>query len=224
MNDIVKFAVPELPDIQALGAAMQTQVSQEPPRPSGQPILRLLKSGDWVYGPDSVDVETGSEWALNPLSVHHGYVSWLDSKVEGEVMVPYGRPMPYLAELGPAPGDPWQKQIGALLVCLTGEDEGVEVIYKGTSLGLLDAYAALIPQIAARMAAGDPAFVPVVTLGVDSYKHKKWGTVYKPDIQIVRWARMDGEPEAAGQLEADEPPFDADPEPATPRRRRRSAA
>jgi hypothetical protein len=41
--------------------------------PGGKPILRLLKSGSWVFGQNDDDVQIGSEWAINPMQIGHGW-------------------------------------------------------------------------------------------------------------------------------------------------------
>ena len=215
---------PSTSDLARYGQKMQEQIAHEPPSRTGVPFLRLLRSGQWVYGQDNTPVEDHSEWAINPLSIEHGVVSWAPeeapkAEILGEIMVPYGEGY---ADPGDAPGRAWQRQMAATFQCLNGEDEGTEVLYKGTSLGLTDAFAEFVPQIASRLAAGDPHCVPVVQLGVDDYPHPKWGTIYKPDIVIVRWVDFDGNVAAAEQLEA--PPFEADEEPQPQRRRRRAAA
>lgn len=226
-QDVVAFAQAELPDLNQMAEmaenlARNTAASLQ--ERTTDPFLRLLKSGQWVYGQQNVEVEDGSLWAWNPMSLAHGYISWLDSEVEGEQMVPMmTTPLPALADLGEPPGEPWQRQYGCQLVCVAGEDTGQQVVYKGTSLGLKDTFALLVPQIQKRMADGDPC-VPVTRLEVDSYKHKKWGMVYKPKVMIDHWAQLSGEPAKDTTKDA-EPPFDTEAEPEEqPRRRRRARA
>jgi hypothetical protein len=102
------------------------------------------------------------------------------------------QPMPTLDDVGPAPGQPWQEQRACQMQCVAGDDDGETVAYKGTALGLLDAFDSFVPLIASRMTAGED-FVPVVQLGRTSYQHKNksWGRIYKPVLTIVRWVGMD---------------------------------
>jgi len=224
-------------DLQALGRQMAAQTAAAPIADTNDvPFLRLLKSGQWVYGQDSVEVEEGSEWAVNPASLYHGYVAWTDdaqptTEVLAERMVRYGvEELPSAAELGPPPSGSrgWQKQLAVQLQCLTGEDRGQQVLYKGTSHGLKKLFAQkLIPAITQRLLErADP--VAVVTLEAESYKHKKYGLVYSPIFQIARWASMNAATPAAETDEMDEPedgepPFEAEPEQPRRRRQRRAA-
>lgn len=221
-------------DLQALGRQMAAQTAAAPIADTADvPFLRLLKSGQWVYGQDSVEVEEGSEWAVNPASLYHGYVAWTDddqptTEVLAERMVRYGvEDLPSQAELGPPPSGSrgWQKQLAVQLQCLSGEDRGQQVLYKGTSHGLKKLFAQkLIPAITQRLLdRADP--VAVVTLEAESYKHKKYGLVYSPVFEIVRWAPMNAAAPAAEETEH-EPPFETEPEtePEPPKRRRQRRA
>jgi hypothetical protein len=147
-----------------------------------------------VYGSEQTEPDPDSEWAINPYSLSYGFISWSDdSRVVGEHMVSMGeQPMPTLDDVGPAPGQPWQEQRACQMQCVAGEDKGENVVYKGTALGLLDAFDSFVPLIASRMTAGED-FVPVVHLGLTSYTHKNkaWGRIYKPVLTIVRWVGMD---------------------------------
>ena len=43
---------------------------------TGLPFLKMGKDGLWVHGQDATLIEKDSDWAINPLSVGHGYVCW----------------------------------------------------------------------------------------------------------------------------------------------------
>src|SRR5262245_53975377 len=54
-----------------------------------KPILRLLKSGVWVFGQGNEPVQIGSQWAINPMSIQHGWVCWSnspDNKTKNELL------------------------------------------------------------------------------------------------------------------------------------------
>ena len=178
---------------------------------SGEPLLRMNKVGDWVYGADSTPPEEDSLWMVNIESLQHGYVCWVEGKVAGEVMVPIGQPLPELHSL-PVYSKPWQLQEGAQLRCMSGEDEGLQVQWKNNSKGFHDAFATLLDAIISRIEAGEAALYPVCLLDVESYKHKEYGTVYKPVLKIVDWKSNQETPET--EPEEEETPI---------RRRRRTA-
>ena len=231
-TDIAK-ANGNLPSLADFAGGLQRAVATELQSTGGDPFLRLLKSGEWVYGQEDTEIEPESEWAWNPLSLEHGYVSWEDdeskpAKKLGESMDSMSRPLPDLHELGSPPGGPWQKQFSVQVQCVSGEDKGTQVRYSGTSSGLVDAFAAMVPRILKRITDGETEVVPVTTLDVTSYQHKRWGTVYKPVFHVTRWmalgepepAEPEPEPEPARKRRTAEP---AEPE-AAPRRRRRKSA
>lgn len=150
------------------------------------PLLKLSKQGLFVYGPDSIEVEAGSSWAMNPYSLMHGYACWGDGELLDEVMVPFTDPMPSREALENY-NYPWVSQLSVILKCMDGEDEGVTVLYKGTSLGMRQAIKPIIAQIIMRAQSGSSALVPLVELDSDSYEHKKYGTTYTPELHIVDW-------------------------------------
>jgi hypothetical protein len=148
-------------------------------------------------------------YTVNVNTLQHGYICWVDGAVAGEIMTPITNPLPELGAL-PVYSKPWQRQEAAQLVCLNGEDEGLQVLLQNNSKGFHDAFAALLDEIIKRVEEGAEDIYPVVTLGTSSYKHKEYGTVYKPVLQVVGW--RNNEPKAEPEPEE---------EPAPRRRRRR---
>jgi hypothetical protein len=49
-----------------LGNALVAAKSRISMDAGDQPFLRLLKSGEWVYSADDVEVQEDSIWAVNP--------------------------------------------------------------------------------------------------------------------------------------------------------------
>lgn len=171
------------------------------------PILRLV-SGEWVYGQDDVEITADAQFAVNPYSVKQGYICWCDSEVHGEIMVPMTQPMPNLAEIEEKYGVPldeeeracpWRQQMQVEMKCISGQDEGLTLTYKPSSVGGLSALKDVINQLIAQLQVDQVNYVPVITLDVDNYKHKKHGKIYAPEIEIVEYIGMDGvtEPEEA---------------------------
>ena len=52
----------------------------------GKPLLRLLRTGQFVFGQNNEPVEKGSEWAVNLASLARGWVCWGDGELLGQVM------------------------------------------------------------------------------------------------------------------------------------------
>lgn len=242
-DDLVKFGgnLPSTPDELAKGLQGVSQGLHQ--TVSGIPFLSL-KSGYFVYGPEKIEVEEGSQWAVNPYSIHHGFACWGDGELLGEVMSRFDQPPPRQDQLQDH-GQPWGQQISMELKCVTGEDQGLTVLYKSTSVGMRNAAKVLIDNIVNQAQADPEHIVPVVELLCDSYQHKKYGETFYPVLDPVEWLTMGG-PEAedapdASDAEDDTPPpkaasrrgkakaesaqpTDGDDKPANPRRRRRKAS
>lgn len=207
--------------------------------------MRLLKSGVFAYGPENIEPQPGSQWAINPYSFMHGFACWGDGELLDERMVPANQNPPNKGEL-PDLGFDWGQQVSMQMQCLNGEDTGTVVLYKGTSLGLRNAVKDLINRLIAQAKSDPDNIVPVVELEADSYMHKKHGQTFFPVLEVVKWVSVEtgevaGDEAAQGDDQGDdaEPPFDpdevdttateaaSDPEPApAPKKRvrRRSAA
>ena len=99
--------------------------------------------------------------------------------------------------------------------CLDGADAGVEVIYKGTTRGGIQAVVLLLDQIRERINSGqhEGKIAPIVLLEKDSYQHVKHGRVFIPVLTLVDWMSLDG-PAPAPTPAGPRPPIDQ------PRRRR----
>lgn len=213
MSNLVAFGGANLPSVTSLASALrrvQTDTTLD-----GATLLRMDKTGHWVFGSDQTDIEEDSQWAVNPFSFVHGWIAWGDGEVLGEMMASITDPLPALVEAPAGAKKGWEKQVGMSLKCLSGEDEGLDVRYTVTSVGGKKAVQALAVAIATQVEADDSKPVPVVTLGTDSYKHKTYGKIFTPEFNVVKWIGMDG-PEA----EVEEP----EPEVEEPRRRRRRAS
>ncbi len=179
----------------------------------GDPFLRLLTDGTWVYGADNVEVEEGSLWAVNPFSLMHGWVSWTDhpgkqkNEIVGEVMVPMGSPLPDLTTMKDT-NWPWTQQLSFQVQCINGEDQGTSVLYKTTSVGGMSAVKALLGKLMAQLDVDPEHPVPVLELSSDHYNHAKYGKTYVPVFEVRQWSGMDAvelDPEDEGDAPADEP-------------------
>ncbi len=192
---------------------------------SGKPFLRMMKSGDWVFGQNNEEVQTGSWWVVNIMSLAHGFCCWVDTgnknELKGEVMDTMTRAKP--AKPAPIDGTPFAEQRAFDLKCINGDDAGTEVQYKTASLGGMKAVDELLAAIQKRLAQPDGRAYPcpVLELGDEYYDHTKYGRIYTPVLTIAGWANMNGEMEGVRPLAIDE---GAAPEATTTIRKPRKAA
>jgi hypothetical protein len=217
MSDIVKFASAGLPSVKSLSSSLRS-MSAGVDASGGIAILKMDKTGHWVYGADQTEVEGDSRWAVNPLSFVHGFIAWGDGTVLGEAMAPVSEPLP---EVGPAPAGAtrgWERQVGVNLRCISGEDEGLEVRYTVTSVGGRKAITALGNLIADQVDKDEAHPVPVVLLKKEHYQHKSYGRIYTPVFDVQKWVALTGDASVAEAPEAA-----ATDDGVQPRRRRRSA-
>lgn len=223
-TSLATFGNAGLPSAANLAAALRNV--QNEVGPGGVTILKMDKTGCWCYGTDSVEVEEGSAWAINPFSFIHGYIAWGDGEVLAEHMAAITAPMP---EVGAAPADAakgWEVQLGFMLRCMSGDDEGLEARYTTTSVGGKRYIQTVAQKIAEQVEIDATHPVPVVELLSEHYQHKKYGKLFAPKLKVLNWLDMGGlkdEPEVSAPVTAQLP----EPEPeeeapaAEPARRRR---
>lgn len=217
MNGIVKFGNANLPSAQSLaqslraldtGAALGNTV-----------ILKMDKTGHWVFGADQTEVEDDSLWAINPFSFTHGYIAWGDGEVLGEKMASVSQPLPELDAAPPGAKRGWEPQVGMSLQCIKGEDKDMEARFSTTAVGGKRAVQVLALAIATQVEKDQNKPVPVVRLKKEHYMHKSYGRIYTPVFEVMDWISLDGpgaEPEAEAEAEAEAAPAEAG------RRRRRA--
>lgn len=215
MSNLVAFKSAGLPSVQSLGSALRVAAQQA--APMGAVILKMDRTGHWVFGADQDEVESGSKWAVNPFSFVHGYVAWGDGKVLGEKLGSMLEPLPEVGEAPAGADKGWEMQVGFSLKCISGEDSGMEARFTATSVGGKRSVQALALAVAEQADKDQTKIVPVVTLGKDHYQHKSYGRIYTPVFDVVEWMSMDG---PAAEAEAEAPAADE----AAPARRRRVAA
>jgi len=213
-NELSKFGGAGLPSVNSLASALRSIESSG--GAGGMAILKMDKTGHWVFGADQTEVEDDSLWAVNPFSFVHGYIAWGDGEVLAEKMVSVSEPLPELDPAPPASDKGWEMQIGMTLACMNGEDEGLQVRYSVTSVGGKRAVQGLAVAIAEQVDKDQDKPVPVVLLKKEHYQHKKYGRIYTPVFDIVKWSSMDATSAEEDAEEAEAPAEDA------PRRRRRS--
>jgi len=222
MSELVKFAGANLPSVKSLSSALRSMEADV--APGGMVILKMDKTGHWVFGADQTEVESDSIWAVNPFSFVHGYIAWGEGVVLAEKMAPVSDPLP---EIGPAPDGAkrgWEMQVGMSLACTNGEDEGMQARYTVTSVGGKKAVQALAIAIAEQVDVNPDKPVPLVVLKKEHYQHKSYGRIYTPIFDITGWTSLDAS-SVADEADATHDDAEEQTEEAagsdTPRRRRR---
>ena len=92
--NIVTFAGANLPAVSSLSTSLRKLEADV--SPAGVVILKMDRTGHWVFGADQTEVEDNSHWAINPFSFVHGYIAWGDGEVLGEKMASVSEPLPEL--------------------------------------------------------------------------------------------------------------------------------
>ena len=204
-----------LPAVSSLATSLRS--IQADVGPAGVVILKMDKTGHWVFGADQTEVEDEATWAVNPFSFVHGFIAWGDGEVLAEKMASVSQPLPELDIAPPGAKKGWETQVGMSLKCLDGEDKGMEARFTTTSVGGKRAVQALAVALAEQVEKDQTKPVAIIKLKKDHYAHKSYGKIYTPVFSVVEWVGMD----------ADEMPADAEavaaeeaPAPAAGRRRR----
>jgi len=201
MSNLAIFSGANLP----VTAVAESLKKLEQATPSTMVILKMDKTGHWVFGADQTEVEKGTRWAVNPFSFVHGFIAWGKGEVLGEHMAPLTEPLP---EVGVPPAGAergWEQQFGFSLKALDGDDAGMEARFSATSVGGKRSVQTLGTAIAGQVMKDQSRPVAVVELKNDHYQHKSYGRVFTPVFEIVDWLTMEGEgvqtldaPEAGG--------------------------
>jgi hypothetical protein len=207
--NLTTFSQAGLPAVSTLSTALRS--IQADVGPAGVAIIKMDKTGHWVFGADQTEVEDDSTWAVNPFSFVHGYIAWGDGEVLAEKMASVSQPLPEIEDAPPGAKKGWETQVGLALKCISGEDKGLEARYTTTSVGGKKAVQTLAVALAEQVEKDQSKPVAIVRLKKDHYAHKSYGKIYTPVFEVVEWVSMDGEPTVA------EPEAEA-----APARRRRS--
>jgi len=207
-----------LPAVSSLATSLRSIATDV--GPAGVVILKMDKTGHWVFGADQTEVEDDATWAINPFSFVHGFIAWGDGEVLGEKMASVSQPLPELEVAPAAAKRGWETQVGMSLKCLTGEDKGMEARFTTTSVGGKRAVQALAVALAEQVEKDQTKPVPVIKLKKDHYAHKSYGKIYTPVFQVMEWVGMDAETEEATPESALTAAVAAEEAPAAGRRRR----
>ena len=190
MSNIIKFDPSKLANSYKKVAADNT--------PKGS-FIKMSKGGVWTFGADEIGVDEDDQFAVNPAAVMHGFVCWADTDAGvaagklGEIMALVTDDVaPQMPAVVPPGGAAWAVQLGIQMKGLTGAAKGMDLAFATTSYGGKKAVAGLMSQMGEYFSAKANHIkpVPVVTLGSLSYKHDKFGKLFNPLIDIVKWIEM----------------------------------
>ena len=70
MSNITTFSGANLPSVKSLATALRTIEADV--GGAGTVIIKMDKTGHWVFGADQTEIEDDSTWAVNPFSFVHG--------------------------------------------------------------------------------------------------------------------------------------------------------
>ena len=191
MSNIVKFSGANLPSVTSLSTALRsiaTDVSA-----STTAIIKMDRTGHWVFGADQTEAQDDARWAVNPFSFVHGFIAWGDGEVLAEKLVPVTEPKPELEPAPPGAKKGWEEQTGLSLKCISGDDAGLEARFTTTSVGGRKAVQTLAVAIATQVDKDPSKPVPIVKLAKDHYTHKSYGRIFTPVFEVVEWVSMDGD-------------------------------
>jgi len=200
MSNMVTFKGANLPAVSTLSTALRTLETEV--GPAGSVILKMDKTGHWVFGADQTEVDDDATWAINPFSFIHGFIAWGEGEVLGEKMVSVSEPLPEMEAAPPNAKRGWEAQVGMSLKCVTGADKDMEARYTVTSVGGKRAVQQLAVAIAEQVEKNQSKPVPIVRLKKDHYTHKSYGRIFTPVFEIVEWVSMDGKADEPEEQEA----------------------
>jgi hypothetical protein len=193
-----------LPAVSSLATSLRSIATDV--GPAGVVILKMDKTGHWVFGADQTEVEDEATWAVNPFSFVHGFIAWGDGEVLGEKMASVSQPLPELDVSPPGAKKGWETQVGMSLACLSGDDKGMEARFTTTSVGGKRAVQTLAVALAEQVEKDQTKPVAIVKLKKDHYAHKSYGKIFTPVFQVVEWVSMDADEKPAEAVAAEEAP------------------
>ena len=125
MANLTVFSNANLPSVQSLSSSLRA-INTGAGGDGGAALLKMDKTGHWVFGADQTEVEADATWAINPFSFVHGFIAWGDGEVLGEVMALVTQPLPATDPAPAAAKRGWEMQVGMSMRCMSGEDEGLD--------------------------------------------------------------------------------------------------
>lgn len=158
-------------------------------------FMKFAKDGSWQHGVDDIEPEEDSLWVIHPQFFEHGWIAWGDKEHGnhgeklGEIKVLATEPLPLESSLDDVKGR-WAQQASMQMLCLTGMDQHTYVTFNTNSTGGRKVYQKIVNAVITAITSGEDAVAPVVTLGSDWYKHKEFGKIYTPVMEIVAYKTL----------------------------------
>jgi hypothetical protein len=158
-------------------------------------FMKYAKDGTWSHGADDIEPESDALWLIHPQSFEHGWIAWGDKahgnhgEKLGEIKVAATEPLPLESSLDEVKGR-WAQQVSMQMMCLTGMDKDTRVTFNTNSTGGRKAYQKIVNAVIEAITSGEKAVAPVVTLGGDWYKHKEFGKIYTPVMDIQEYKTL----------------------------------
>lgn len=182
-------------DTDSLKGALQNATSKAMEN-AGNPML-LYKSkmttNGWLLGIECIPV-AGHTVVLLSASITKGWVAFDDdtNKKLGETAISiWSHERPKAEELAGLPNAKVNAQTSALVKI---DELNVQAELKGSTVGMENAFNALIPDIVQRLESGHREYVnPRLQLDTDVYTHKKRGPIYIPILTFIEWCNSEGE-------------------------------
>jgi hypothetical protein len=161
---------------------------------TGLPMLlfRAKEPEPWGIGQKRTIPADGGRWIVDLATFMWGYICFpaRDKAKPIERMVPINKPKPPVAQL-PDVGGEWPEHWSVNLACVSGPDEGVKVVCKGSTNGGLQAITGLFNTIRDRIntinTGEHDLIVPILLLEQDSYQHPQYGRTVIPLLTIIGW-------------------------------------
>jgi len=189
MTDLVKFGNANLPTAAALAQSLRSLESGA----LNLVIVKMDRTGHWVYGVDQTTVDKEGLWAVNPFSFVHGYIAWGPGEVLGEKLVSITEPLPVMDAPPAGASRGWEPQVGMNLKCISGADKGVEAKFMTTSYGGKKAMHQLAMKVADQVETNQELPVAVIRLKTEQYQHTTYGRMFNPVMEVVDWMSLTGE-------------------------------
>ena len=171
-------------------------------------FLKYVK-GQFIFGVNEDEVELDTVLVPNMEEAKIGWLKWRGGGVVDENMAPWAVGHAYREDLNELDQglwetddngraiDPWSE---TATLPLKNPRTGEEFTFSTSSTGGRQAVAKLVYAWRHGVTQGKSG-LPVITLGSDTYPHKKFGPVHFPVFKVVRWA--DEADLIAGKAEAD---------------------
>lgn len=191
MTDLIPF--PKSTELAKISENIEKNFEQDAARGLGAHVFGKFAKGTWEIGSDARVPGDDEVFALNPFSISAGAICWKGGRPVEEIMHPVSSGervnMAALPDHGPyeRDGDGWREQSSFQAKSL---DNGVEVIFKGSSGGFNKLRSKLSSEFANRLKTVGPdgALFPVISLSSDSYRHDDYGRIFTPEVDVVGWA------------------------------------